>query len=184
MGKKIGYIRVSTIVQNEDRQLASVSLDKEFVEKASARSQERVVLRQMIDFVREGDDVWVHDISRLARNISDLHNLVREITGKGVRLHFFKEGLTFTSDESDAMSELLLSLLGAVYQFERTIMLERQREGIEIAKRAGKYKGRKKSVDEAKIVELLKSGLSMRKTAAELKVSLSSVQRAKSASAA
>jgi len=184
MSKKIGYMRVSTVVQNEDRQLASLDLDKEFVEKASARTQERVVLRQMIDFIREGDEVFVHDISRLARNISDLHDLVREITGKGVRLHFVKEGLTFTSDKSDAMSELLLSLLGAVYQFERTIMLERQREGIELAKRAGKYKGRKKSVDDAKIMELLKSGLSMRKTAAELGVSLSSVTRAKFASAA
>ena len=182
-GKKIGYIRVSTVIQNEERQLAGMKLDKEFVEKTSARSAKRPILDQMLEYVREGDEVYIHDISRLARNIQDLHRLVEEITAKGVTLKFVKEGMTFTADKSDAMSELLLSLLGAVYQFERRILLERQREGIEIAKRAGKYQGRQKSIDDGGILEMLQGGVSMRKTASALGVSLSSVQRAKKAAA-
>ena len=178
-GKRIGYLRVSTVLQNEERQLSGIELDKEFVEKASARSANRPVLQQMLEFIREGDEVFIHDISRLARNIQDLHSLVEEITSKGATLNFLKESLTFTSDKTDAMSELLLSLLGAVYSFERRILLERQREGIEIAKRAGKYSGRKKTINDEAILELLECGMSMRKTAKELGVSLSSVQRAK-----
>ena len=124
---------------------------------------------------------FIHDISRLARNISDLHSLVETITGKGAVLKFVKENLTFTSDRSDPMSELLLNLLGSVYAFERQILLERQREGVQIAKQAGKYTGRKKSIDTEEILRTLESGLSMRKTAEELGISLSSVQRAKKA---
>ena len=124
---------------------------------------------------------FIHDISRLARNISDLHSLVETITGKGAVLKFVKENLTFTSDRNDPMSELLLNLLGSVYAFERQILLERQREGVQIAKQAGKYTGRKKTIDTEEILRTLESGLSMRKTAEELGISLSSVQRAKKA---
>ena len=120
-GKKIGYIRVSTFHQNEDRQLASVDLDREFVEKASAKNSDRPILKEMLDYIREGDEVYIHDISRLARNIADLHNLVEEITDKGVTLRFMKESLTFTADKSDPMSQLMLSMLGAVYSFERAL---------------------------------------------------------------
>ncbi len=178
-GKKIGYIRVSTFHQNEDRQLASVDLDREFVEKASAKNSDRPILKEMLDYIREGDEVYIHDISRLARNIADLHNLVEEITDKGVTLRFMKESLTFTADKSDPMSQLMLSMLGAVYSFERSIMLERQREGIAVAKAAGKYTGRPKSINSAEIISLLDSGLSLRKTAKQLGISLSSVVRAK-----
>ena len=178
-GKKIGYIRVSTFHQNEDRQLASVDLDKEFLEKASAKNNDRPILKEMLDYIREGDEVYIHDISRLARNIADLHNLVEEITDKGVTLRFMKESLTFTADKSDPMSQLMLSMLGAVYSFERSIMLERQREGIAVAKAAGKYTGRPKSINSAEIISLLDSGLSLRKTAKQLGISLSSVVRAK-----
>ena len=180
-GKKIGYLRVSTLLQNEERQLNGIELDKEFVEKASARDTNRPVLKTMLDFIREGDEVYIHDISRLARNISDLHSLVETITGKGAVLKFVKENLTFASDRNDPMSELLLNLLGSVYAFERQILLERQREGVQIAKQAGKYTGRKKSIDTGEILKTLESGLSMRKTAEELGISLSSVQRAKKA---
>ena len=178
-GKKIGYIRVSTFHQNEGRQLASVDLDREFVEKASAKNSDRPILKEMLDYIREGDEVYIHDISRLARNIADLHNLVEEITDKGVTLRFMKESLTFTADKSDPMSQLMLSMLGAVYSFERSIMLERQREGIAVAKAAGKYTGRPKSINSAEIISLLDGGLSLRKTAKELGISLSSVVRAK-----
>ena len=108
-------------------------------------------------------------------------NLVEQITAKGVALEVRrKRGWSFTGDKSDAMSQLILSMLGAVYQFERTIMLERQREGIEIAK-AGKFTGRKATIDNQKILETLKAGNSISKTAEICGVSKSSVQRAKKA---
>lgn len=178
----VGYIRVSTSDQNTDRQLDGVDLDKVFEEKVSARTADRPKLTELLDYVREGDEVIVHDISRLARNMEDLHRLVRQITGKGCTLRFVKENLTFTNDQTDAVSQLLLSMLGAVYQFERNIMLERQREGIAIAKAKGRYKGRPKSVDRSAILALLDDGVSMRKTADRLGVSLSTVQRVKAES--
>ncbi|MCZ8322139.1 MAG: recombinase family protein [Novosphingobium sp.] len=176
---KVGYVRVSTVDQNTDRQLDGIDLDKVFEEKVSARTTDRPKLTELLDYVREGDEVIVHDISRLARNMEDLHRLVRQITGKGCTLRFVKENLTFTNDQTDAVSQLLLSMLGAVYQFERNIMLERQREGIAIAKAKGRYKGRPKSVDRSAILTLLDDGVSMRKTADRLGVSLSTVQRVK-----
>ncbi len=103
-GKTIGYIRVSTVGQNAERQLDGVSLDKVFEEKVSAKTADRRKLKEMLEFIREGDVVVVHDISRLARNIQDLHSLVGEITAKGVTLKFLKEGLVFTGDKTDAMS--------------------------------------------------------------------------------
>lgn len=179
MGQTIGYIRVSTIAQNTDRQLDGVALDRIFEEHASAKTMTRPKLEEMLEFVREGDTVIVHDISRLARNIRDLHDLVERITKLGVTLKFYKEGLIFTGDKHDPMSNLLLSMLGAVYQFERSILLERQKEGIAAAKKAGKFKGRPKSVDRQRIYIMLDEGLSMRATARECGVSLSTVTRVK-----
>jgi DNA invertase Pin-like site-specific DNA recombinase len=176
---KVGYVRVSTVDQNTERQLDGIQLDKVFEEKASARNVSRPKLVELLDYIREGDEVIVHDISRLARNIEDLHGLVRQITHKGCVLRFQKENLTFTNDKSDAISQLLLAMLGAVYQFERTVMLERQKEGIAIAKAKGKYKGRPKSVSRDAIVTLLQGGASMRNAARELGISLSTVQRVK-----
>jgi len=140
---------------------------------------DRPKLREMLDYIREGDEVYVHDISRLARNIEDLHGLVREITSKGCSLHFQKENLTFSADQTDPFSQLLLSMLGAVYQFERSILLERQKEGIAVAKAAGKYKGRPPSIDQEEILRVLGEGNSLSKTAKILGISVSSVQRAK-----
>jgi DNA invertase Pin-like site-specific DNA recombinase len=176
---KVGYVRVSTVDQNTERQLDGIQLDKVFEEKASARNVSRPKLVELLDYIREGDEVIVHDISRLARNIEDLHGLVRQITHKGCVLRFQKESLTFTNNKSDAISQLLLAMLGAVYQFERTVMLERQKEGIAIAKAKGKYKGRPKSVSRDAIVTLLQGGASMRSAARELGISLSTVQRVK-----
>jgi DNA invertase Pin-like site-specific DNA recombinase len=179
MSKTIGYIRVSTIGQNSERQLADVKLDKVFEEKVSAKTMNRPKLQEMLEFIREGDTVIVHDISRLARNIKDLHELVETITERGVTLKFKKENLVFTGDKQDAMSNLMLSMLGAVYQFERSILLERQREGIAIAKKAGKFTGRPATVDTQAIIDALKVGNSISKTAALCGVSKSTVQRAK-----
>jgi DNA invertase Pin-like site-specific DNA recombinase len=175
----VGYVRVSTMDQSTERQLEGIALDKVFEEKVSARTADRPKLNELLDYIREGDEVIVHDISRLARNMEDLHRLVRQITDKGCTLRFVKENLTFTNDQTDPVSQLLLSMLGAVYQFERNIMLERQREGIAIAKAKGRYKGRPKSIDRSEILTLLDDGLSMRKTAGKLGVSLSTVQRVK-----
>lgn len=182
-GKHIGYVRVSTILQNEDRQLAEQladqQLDKVFTEKASARDTNgRPVLMEMLEYIRDGDTLYIHDISRLARNIADLHSLVKEINGKGVTIRFMKEGLTFSGEKADPMSDLLLSMLGAVYQFERAIMLERQKEGVALAKAKGKYKGRKKTIDDDEIRALLGEGLSMRKVAKQMGISVATVQRA------
>lgn len=179
--KKIAYLRVSTLLKNEDRRLRGIELDKEFIEKASARDTNRPVLKTILDFVREGDEVYIHDTSRLARNISDLQSPVETITGKGAVLKFVKENLTFTSDRNDPMSELLLNLLDSVYTFERQILFERQIEEVQIAKQAGNYTGRKNSIDTGEILRTLESGLSMRKTAEKLGTSLGSVQRAKQA---
>lgn len=178
-GKRIGYIRVSTVDQNTDRQLADLELDKTFEEKVSAKTANRPQLNAMLDYIREGDEVYVHDISRLARNIEDLHRLVREINEKGCAIHFVKENLHFSGDKNDPTQELLLSMLGAVYAFERSIMLERQREGIALAKQAGKYKGRPKKIDNHEIRRILAEGNSISKTANLLGVSMSTVQRAK-----
>ena len=178
-GKKIGYVRVSTVEQNTARQLEGMKLDKVFSEKVSAKTMKRPKLTEMLEYIREGDEVYVHDISRLARNIEDLHALVRTITGKGCTLRFEKENLTFTADQKDPFSQLLLSLLGAVYQFERSILLERQREGIEQAKKAGKYKGRPATIQTDEIMRLVCEGKSINQTAKMLGISYSSVQRAK-----
>lgn len=183
-GKTIGYIRVSTVGQNTERQLEGIDLDKVFEEKASAKTKDRPRLNEMLEYIREGDSVIVHDISRLARNIQDLHHLVEEITAKGATLQFNKEGLTFSGDKQNPMSQLLLSMLGAVYQFEREIMKERQREGIAVAKAKGKFKGRPAKLNNSDILQVVDEGNSIAQTAKILGVSQSSVQRAKRARAA
>lgn len=142
MGQRVGYRRVSTVDQNTERQLDGVELDKMFTDKASGKNTDRPELARALDYVREGDTLVVHSMDRLARNLEDLRRLVRELTNQGVRVEFIKENLTFAGDDSP-MNTLLLSMLGAVAEFERSMILERQREGIALAKAAGKYKGRK-----------------------------------------
>ena len=176
--KNIAYIRVSTIVQNTTRQLQDLEFDETFTDKVSGKDNNRPALMEMIKFVREGDIIHVHDLSRLGRNIKELRNLIDELINKGVTVKFHKEQLTF-NNSSDAMSKLLLNMLGAVYEFEREVMLERQREGIAIAKAEGKYKGRKPTVDSSEILKLIKKGVSIRKVAAELGIGISTVMRAK-----
>lgn len=140
-GKHIGYVRVSTIDQHEDRQLEalkSLNIDKLFIEKQSAKDTERPQLKAMLDYVRDGDVVYLESFSRLARNTIDLLRLLEELTNKGVGIVSLKERI----DTSTASGKLMVTLIGAVATFERDILLERQREGIAIAKAQGKYKGR------------------------------------------
>jgi DNA invertase Pin-like site-specific DNA recombinase len=148
-GKRIGYVRVSSVDQNDARQLDGVALDKTFTDKASGKDTKRPQLQAMLDFVREGDEVFVHSMDRLSRSLKDLQDVVETLTAKGVAVSFVKERLTFTQDDSDPMSMLMLQLLGAIGQFERSLIRERQREGIAIAKTKGMYKGRKPVLDEA-----------------------------------
>ena len=153
MGQRVGYQRVSTVDQNTDRQLDGVELDKVFTDKASGKDTRRPQLAACLEYVREGDTLVVHSMDRLARNLEDLRRLVRELTGQGVKVEFVKENLTFAGDDSP-MNTLLLSMLGAVAEFERSMILERQREGIALAKAAGKYKGRKASLSSEQTDEL------------------------------
>lgn len=176
---EIGYIRVSTIEQNTARQLDGMKLDKIYTDKCSGKDKNRPQLNIMLEHLRDGDTVHVHDISRMARNVGDLLELVESLRNRGVTLKFHKENMTFTPDKNDPMQELMLTMLGGIYQFERSMMLERQREGIAIAKKEGKYKGRPQSVDREKIAKLLQEGVSIRKTAAQLNISPSTVQTVK-----
>lgn len=139
----VGYVRVSTIEQNDGRQLVTMekyNVDKIFQEKVSAKDTNRPKLQQMLDFVREGDTVVVHDFSRLARSTKDLLYIVELMQSKKVTLISAKENI----DTSTPTGKLMLTMIGAINEFERTNLLERQREGIAIAKKEGKYKGRKK----------------------------------------
>ncbi|HHG3529922.1 TPA: recombinase family protein [Vibrio parahaemolyticus] len=176
---KVGYIRVSTVQQNTVRQLDGIELDKVFTDKCSGSTTDRVELHRLKEYVREGDMVVVHDISRLARDMKDLLELIAFFNSKLVSVRFVKENMTFTADKSNPMNELLLNLLGSVYQFERQMLLERQAEGIAKAKAAGKYKGRCSTVDKQAILDCLAKGVSIRKTAQKLGVGISTVQRAK-----
>lgn len=153
VGKQIGYIRVSSLEQSTERQLEGVPLDKTFTDKASGKDVARPQLQAALEYLREGDTLHVHSMDRLARNVDDLRGIVKGLTAKGVLVRFHKEGLTFTGEDSP-MSNLLLSMLGAVAEFERALIRERQREGIAIAKGKGIYKGRKKALTEAQVGEL------------------------------
>src|SRR4051812_41586272 len=128
-GKRVGYIRVSSVDQNELRQLDGVQVGKKFTDKAIGKDTQRPQLQAALDYVRDGDVLVIHSMDRLARNLDDLRRMVTELTGRGVIIEFVKEHLTFTS-EDNAMSKLLLSVMGAFAEFERALIKERQREGI------------------------------------------------------
>lgn len=153
-GKKIGYIRVSTVDQNPERQLENVSVDKKFIDYASGITIDRPQFKAMVDYVREDDIIIVHSIDRLARNVKHLLEFIETMNKKKVVIHFVKENLVF-GDSANPLSKLLLTIIGAVAEFERELHLERQREGIAIAQRQGKYRGGKRKLDEKKI-EFLK----------------------------
>nr|WP_284273980.1 recombinase family protein [Bradyrhizobium iriomotense] len=135
-GQVVGYVRVSTLDQKTDRQLVDIPLHRTFTDHASGKDTDRPELAQMVAYVREGDTVVVHSMDRLARNLEDLRRLVRDLTGKGVRVQFLKESLTFTA-EASPLSQLLLNVMGSFAEFERALIRERQREGIAIAKTKG-----------------------------------------------
>lgn len=137
---KVAYIRVSTVEQNEARQLEAMKnkgIEKYFTEKVSAKDTNRPALQAMLDYVREGDTIYIHDFSRLARSTKDLLDIIEYLKNKGVVLISNKESI----DTGTPQGKLMVTMLGAIYEFERANLLERQREGIAVAVREGKYKG-------------------------------------------
>lgn len=165
-GQRVGYIRVSSEAQNLDRQLDGLPLDKTYSDKVSGKDAKRPALELMLGYVRDGDTVVVHSMDRLARNLDDLRRIVRDLTGRGVRVEFVKEHLTFTGEDSP-MATLLLSVMGSFAEFERALIRERQAEGIALAKKRGVYKGRKPALSPAQVEQLR-----VRVAAGESKVSL------------
>jgi DNA invertase Pin-like site-specific DNA recombinase len=152
-GQRVEYVRVSGLDQNQVRQLEGVRRDKTLTDKASGKDAKPPQLEAMLGFVREGDTVQRHSMDRPARNLDDLRRIVLGLTDRGVHVVFVKESLTFTGEDSP-MSNLLLSVMGGFAQFERELIRERQREGIAIARRTGKYSGRKPSLTGERAAEL------------------------------
>jgi len=176
----VGYRRVSTLIQNTERQLDGVELDKVFEDKLSGKDTNRPALQAMLDYVREGDIVVVHSLDRLGRNIDDLRSLVKDMVARGVTVKFMKENLTFSADETNHFSELMLNMLGAFAQFERAIIKERQKEGVQIAKAKGAYKGRKQEMSEERIAEIkqrIANGEPKARIAKEMKISRDTLYR-------
>ena len=157
-GKQVGYIRVSSVDQNTARQLQDISLDKVFEDKCSGRDTNRPQLKACLEYLREDDTLHVHSLDRLARNVEDLLAIVRDLTDRGVKVIFHKENLTFapdTPDNSNSMSRLMLTIMGAIAEFERSLIKERQKEGIVIAKTAGKYRGRSSTITDSLRTEVM-----------------------------
>jgi len=151
----VAYRRVSSTDQKTDRQLEGLTFYKVFEDKASGKDTDRPQLRACLDCVREGDTLHVHSIDRLCRNLADLQKVVTDLNAKGVVIHFHKENLIFTG-KNDPMNTLMMQMLGAVSEFERALIRERQREGIAAAKEKGKHLGRK-AVLTADQVEILRT---------------------------
>lgn len=179
--QSVGYVRVSSFQQNTDRQLAGIKLDKTFEEKISGKDRKRPELERMLSYIREGDHIYVHSMDRLARNLKDLLDLVKEITDKGCTIHFVTQNLVFSKDESNPTARLMLQVRGSVSEFERAIILERQREGIAAAKDRGTYKSGRPVVmtDEKKKIchEKYAAGVPMTRITKDLGVSRMTVYR-------
>ena len=144
---RIGYRRVSTLDQNTARQLDGVPLDKVFTDHASGKDTARPQLQAALEWAREGDRLVVHSMDRLARNLGDLRRTVESLTARKVEVEFVKEGMVFNGDDTP-MSKFMLNIMGSFAELERAMILERQREGVALAKKAGKYRGRAPAIRE------------------------------------
>ncbi|MFC1523652.1 recombinase family protein [Thermodesulfobacteriota bacterium] len=152
-GHDVAYVRVSSVDQNTDRQLNGMEFERTFTEKASAKDVKRPVLQECFKYLREGDTLHVHSIDRLARNLFDLQDIVTTLTSRGIHIQFHKENLSFTGDDSP-MQKLMLQMMGAFSEFERSLIKERQREGIQAAKAAGKQVGAKRKLSPEQVEEI------------------------------
>lgn len=154
-GQRFSYIRVSSADQNLARQREMIGpVDKEFLDQLSARSRaDRPGLERCLDYLRDHDELIVASIDRLARSLVDLRAIIDQLSAKGASVHFIKENLTFSQNSTDPRATLMLGILGSFAEFERAIIRERQAEGIALAKKAGKYKGRKRALTPDKVAE-------------------------------
>ena len=169
---RIGYVRVSSVDQNPDRQIEDLKaqqVEKIFMDKISGKSTDRPELQKMLSFIREGDTLILHSLDRLARNLADLLMMVQELTGRGVSVIFMNEHLSFEAGaDASPTSKLMLSMIGAFAEFERSMIKRRQQEGIALAKERGVYTGRKRFVsDEAlqKVKDMVEQGIPLAKEA-------------------
>lgn len=173
IGHRIGYVRVSTFDQNPDRQLEDVQVARTFIDKASGKDTKRPQFDALMSFIRTGDTLVVHSMDRLARNLDGLRSIVQNLTQRGVRIEFIKENLTFSGEDSP-IAILMLSVMGAFAEFERSLIRERQREGIALAKQRGVYRGRKRSLSPEQILTLrqqVKNGAKKAQVAREFNIS-------------
>jgi len=178
-GQRVGYIRVSSILQNEERQLEGVALDCTFLDKASGKDTKRPELKRCLEHLRSGDTLIVHSIDRLCRSLRDLENLLAALTERGVTVEFHKESMVFPANgKVSPTTKLMLQMLGSFAEFERSIIRERQAEGIALAKAKGKYKGRRRALTDKQAAELksrAEAGESKTKLADEYGISRYSV---------
>ena len=152
-GQNVGYIRVSSIDQNTSRQLDGIELDATFEDHCSGKDTNRPQLKACLRHLRAGDRLHVHSIDRLARSLKDLQSLVEDLTEQGISIKFHKEHLVFTGD-SNPMHKLMFQMMGAFAEFERSMIRERQREGIAAAKKQGKRIGAKPKLTGKQVEEL------------------------------
>ena len=175
----VGYARVSSSGQSLDIQheaLIAAGCEKVFAEKVSGRStQDRDQLAAAMDFVRESDTLIVTRLDRLARSVGDLHRIIERLTEKKVAFRCINQSGVDTDSSS---GRLMMSILGAVASFESDIRAERQREGIQKAKLAGKYRGRPQTIDPNRVKELRETGMGPAQIAREMGIGRASVYRA------
>jgi len=179
-GQQLGYKRVSSLAQNTERQLDGIQIDRVFEDKLSGKDTKRPQLQELISYARKGDTVHIHSLDRLGRNIDDLRSLVQGFKTKGVVVHFHKENLVFTADDSNPMNELLFNVMAAFAEFERALIRERQREGIQLAKAKGVYKGRPTEMTSERLAEILskiEAGESKAKVARDFGISRDTLYR-------
>lgn len=148
------YRRVSTADQKTDRQLPGMIADREYEDKLSGKDLNRPQLTAMLQNLRDGDVVHVHELSRLGRSVRDLLDVVQQVVDSGATIQFHKENLRFEPNQEDPFQQLMLTLLSSVAEFERNCILQRQREGIAIAKEQGRYKGRKSKFSEGQLDQI------------------------------
>lgn len=180
---KVAYARVSTSDQNLARQLEALKAyepDKIFTDEVSGKNLERPGFNQMLEYVREGDMIYVCSLDRLARNLNDLLSTIKSLQARGISIHFLKENILISSDvKTSSMSKLILSIMGAVAEFERSLIRERQQEGIDLAKKRGVYKGRAPISEDriSKAKELYELGVPISKISKQLKIARSTLYR-------
>lgn len=174
IGQHVGYIRVSSAGQHTERQLEGLELDKIFTEKVSGKDRNRPQLKACLDYVRAGDTLHIHSLDRLGRSLQDLENIVSELVDKGVKVEFKKENMEFSQEKNGSMGRLLFQILGAFAEFERSMIRERQAEGIAKAKAQGKHLGRKKKLTKEQkdeVAKLYTSNVPITQIASRFKVS-------------